>query len=187
MFDHTSLIRFIEARFGVDEPNITPWRRAVCGDLTSAFDFASAVGAGDELTATLPNPGTYDISVHGPNGFYRHAAGSARTELQVEVRAEPSAGGLTVALVDGRGRPGRGADHTPVVVDVADAYGPARRITLNGAEVFAVETSRSGGWYDIALSTPSDASFSYVLAGRLESEGELTSDPQLAGAPYAQA
>ena len=42
MFDHTSLIRFIEARFGVDEPNITPWRRAVCGDLTSAFDFESA-------------------------------------------------------------------------------------------------------------------------------------------------
>ena len=42
-FDHTSLIRFIEARFGVDEPNITPWRRAVCGDLTSAFDFAERV------------------------------------------------------------------------------------------------------------------------------------------------
>ena len=41
-FDHTSLIRFIEARFGVGEPNITPWRRAVCGDLTSAFDFESA-------------------------------------------------------------------------------------------------------------------------------------------------
>jgi phospholipase C len=37
--DHTSVIRFIEKRFGVLEPNITPWRRAVCGDLTSAFDF----------------------------------------------------------------------------------------------------------------------------------------------------
>jgi phospholipase C len=41
-FDHTSLSRFIEARLRVDEPNITPWRRAVCGDLTSAFDFESA-------------------------------------------------------------------------------------------------------------------------------------------------
>ncbi|MER7049126.1 phospholipase C, phosphocholine-specific [Streptomyces jumonjinensis] len=38
-FDHTSLIRFMEARFGVVEPGISPWRRAVCGDLTSAFDF----------------------------------------------------------------------------------------------------------------------------------------------------
>jgi phospholipase C len=39
VFDHTSVIRFLEARFGVMEPNISPWRRAVCGDLTSAFDF----------------------------------------------------------------------------------------------------------------------------------------------------
>lgn len=38
--DHTSLIRFVERRFGVEEPNISPWRRAVCSDLTSAFDFA---------------------------------------------------------------------------------------------------------------------------------------------------
>jgi len=39
VFDHTSVIRFLEARFGVMEPNISPWRRAVCGDLTSVFDF----------------------------------------------------------------------------------------------------------------------------------------------------
>jgi phospholipase C len=38
--DHTSVIRFMERRFGVMEPNISPWRRAVCSDLTSAFDFA---------------------------------------------------------------------------------------------------------------------------------------------------
>src|SRR5262249_20389325 len=38
-FDPTSLIRFLEARFGVVEPNISPWRRAVLGDLTSAFNF----------------------------------------------------------------------------------------------------------------------------------------------------
>jgi phospholipase C len=42
VFDHTSTIRFLEARFGVAEPNITPWHRAVSGDLTSAFDFAHA-------------------------------------------------------------------------------------------------------------------------------------------------
>ena len=40
VFDHTSIIRFLEQRFGVMEPNITAWRRSVCGDLTSAFDFA---------------------------------------------------------------------------------------------------------------------------------------------------
>jgi len=39
VFDHTSVIRFIEKRFGVQEPNISPFRRAVCGDLSSAFNF----------------------------------------------------------------------------------------------------------------------------------------------------
>ena len=37
--DHTSIIRFIERRFGVREPNISAWRRAVCGDLVTALDF----------------------------------------------------------------------------------------------------------------------------------------------------
>ncbi|MCS0657123.1 phosphocholine-specific phospholipase C [Massilia terrae] len=40
VFDHTSILRFLERRFGVAEPNISPWRRTVCGDLTSMFDFA---------------------------------------------------------------------------------------------------------------------------------------------------
>ncbi len=39
VFDHTSVIRFLETRFEVAEPNVSPWRRAICGDLTTAFDF----------------------------------------------------------------------------------------------------------------------------------------------------
>ena len=39
VFDHTSVLRFLEQRFGVLEPNISAWRRDVCGDLTSAFNF----------------------------------------------------------------------------------------------------------------------------------------------------
>nr|WP_174507033.1 phospholipase C, phosphocholine-specific [Acinetobacter sp. Marseille-Q1620] len=39
VFDHSSVIMFLEQCFGVKEPNISPYRRAVCGDLTSAFDF----------------------------------------------------------------------------------------------------------------------------------------------------
>lgn len=38
-FDHTSVLRFLEARFGVAESNISPYRRAMFGDLTSAFNF----------------------------------------------------------------------------------------------------------------------------------------------------
>ncbi|MGP3928149.1 phosphocholine-specific phospholipase C [Streptomyces sp. 8N616] len=41
VFDHTSVVRFLEKWTGIEEPNITPWRRRVTGDLTSAFDFRS--------------------------------------------------------------------------------------------------------------------------------------------------
>ncbi|MCR6478281.1 phospholipase C, phosphocholine-specific [Variovorax sp. ZS18.2.2] len=41
VFDHTSVIRFLEECFDVKEPNIPPFRRAVCGDLTSAFNFVT--------------------------------------------------------------------------------------------------------------------------------------------------
>jgi phospholipase C len=44
-FDHTSILRFLETRFGVREPHITRWRRTVCGDLTSAFDFSKSPAA----------------------------------------------------------------------------------------------------------------------------------------------
>ncbi|MEE4546837.1 phospholipase C, phosphocholine-specific [Streptomyces sp. V4-01] len=39
VFDHTSVLRFVEQWTGVAEPHISAWRRTVCGDLTSAFDF----------------------------------------------------------------------------------------------------------------------------------------------------
>ncbi|MFD3943355.1 phosphocholine-specific phospholipase C [Streptomyces sp. NPDC058579] len=54
-FDHTSVIRFMEKRFGVLEPNISAWRRAVCGDLTSAFDFSRT----DASPASLPSTAGY--------------------------------------------------------------------------------------------------------------------------------
>jgi phospholipase C len=60
IFDHTSLIRFIEARFsahypGLVESNITKWRRAVAGDLTSAFNFKSS----NSTIVSLPSTGAY--------------------------------------------------------------------------------------------------------------------------------
>jgi phospholipase C len=52
VFDHTSIIQFLERRFGVMEPNISAWRRSVCGDLTSAFDFRTPNNG--RLTQPLP-------------------------------------------------------------------------------------------------------------------------------------
>jgi len=52
VFDHTSVIQFIERRFGVMERNISPWRRAVAGDLTSVFNFANPNSAPIGLPGT---------------------------------------------------------------------------------------------------------------------------------------
>ncbi|MBI4081129.1 MAG: phospholipase [Candidatus Lambdaproteobacteria bacterium] len=38
-FDHTSTLRLLEARFGVEVAALSPWRRRVSGDLTRAFGF----------------------------------------------------------------------------------------------------------------------------------------------------
>lgn len=42
VYDHTSVLRFLEQWTGVREPNISEWRRAVCGDLTGCFDFRTS-------------------------------------------------------------------------------------------------------------------------------------------------
>jgi phospholipase C len=39
VYDHTSMLRFLETWTGVKPANVTPWRASVTGDLTAAFDF----------------------------------------------------------------------------------------------------------------------------------------------------
>jgi phospholipase C len=54
LFDNTSILRFLEARFGAEVPNLSAWRRATVGDLTSAFNFAMP----DFSVPTLPSTTT---------------------------------------------------------------------------------------------------------------------------------
>ncbi|MEL3949361.1 MULTISPECIES: phosphocholine-specific phospholipase C [Streptomyces] len=98
VFDHTSIIRFMEKRFGVEEPNISPWRRAICGDLTSAFDF----GGKDTDPAELPDTAAYEPPDHErhPDYFPKPPANPA---LPKQERGSRPARALPYApLVDGR-------------------------------------------------------------------------------------
>jgi len=54
LFDHTSVLRFLETLFGAEVPNLSPWRRATVGDLTSALNFKSP----DPSIPSLPVPVT---------------------------------------------------------------------------------------------------------------------------------
>ena len=70
VFDHTSKLRFLEEwlvqglgkdRTAVSCKQISPWRRTVCGDLTSAFDFKSP---DQNWPATVPKTAAY-VPVNG--------------------------------------------------------------------------------------------------------------------------
>src|SRR5579872_4690044 len=54
LFDHTSVLRFLETRFGAEVPNLSAWRRSTVGDLTSAFNFKSP----NQNLPSLPAPAT---------------------------------------------------------------------------------------------------------------------------------
>ena len=58
VFDHTSTLRFLETRFGVEVPNLSSWRRSVTGDLTSAFNFVAAPKNGAPSLPQVATNGT---------------------------------------------------------------------------------------------------------------------------------
>ncbi len=98
LFDHTSVIRFLERRFGVMEPNITPWRRAVCGDLTSAFDFTS----GGDGNVPLPDTAGYNARADAAH-LLPPVVRPADTSLPVQEAGQRPARALPYALeVTGR-------------------------------------------------------------------------------------
>jgi phospholipase C len=55
-YDHTSMLRFLETRFGVQVPNLSSWRRDTVGDLTSTLAFSSPNTSAPQLPATSASP-----------------------------------------------------------------------------------------------------------------------------------
>ncbi len=129
VFDHTSVIRFLEARFGVAEPNISAWRRAVTGDLTSAFDFSGERGAdagGPRRACALP----YALDAQG-----RMAADGGHYRLTLR---NPGAAGAVLHVYDRR----------------ALAQAPRRYTVDAGARLDDGWRLHDGGAYDLWLLGP---------------------------------
>jgi len=94
-FDHTSVLQFLEKFTGVQEPNISDWRRQTFGDITSAFRFAdatkkppalpdanNALATAEDETAHLPKPQLPAINQVFPaqeGGSRRHVSSKSRT------------------------------------------------------------------------------------------------------------
>ncbi|MDC2957914.1 phospholipase C, phosphocholine-specific [Streptomyces gilvifuscus] len=267
--DHTSIIRFMERRFGVHEPNISPWRRAICGDLTSAFDFshkdvepvalpatdgylppdhnrhpdyvptppsngslpkqepglrparplkyapyvdgsvdtavgkftltfASGAKAGAAFLVTSANrtdgpwsytteagrtvadtwnsaysAGSYDLTVHGPNGFLRAFKGVNKT-AGPEVTARHHGDDIELTLTN----KGSGT----VRLKLSGGYGCRTRfLTVRpGATVkHTVDLAASRRWYDLTVTSEADPAFLRRFAGHVENGRPGVSDPGL--------
>jgi phospholipase C len=263
VFDHTSIIRFLERRFGVHEPNISPWRRSICGDLTSAFDFGRAAtqvprlpdtgrytppdrdrhgdyvphlpahpalprqesgqrparplpydlaadgrvasgglrvdfashgpaGASFHVTsATHPDgpwtftagagrrlrgswtAGAYDVTVHGPNGFFRRLRGPG--EAGPEVAARHDGAGERVRLV----LTNAGSAIVRLTVRDADGHRSEYRVRPGGSATHDARTRLSHGWYDLTVTSDQDATYLRHLAGHVETGRASASDPAL--------
>jgi len=272
--DHTSVIRFIEKRFGVFEANISPWRRAVVGDLTSMFNFVNpndknvslpntdvflppinelaggnvntfvpslgtvtlgvpqqepgvrpakalpyqlnvlaavdsstvtltfintgtatavfqvrqhtqfvrnyTVGPDKTLTDTFNVSGSYNLMVHGPNGFVRYfkgRTGSNAAALAVDSQVGKAGSGTIRWKVTNVGAVG--AD-----VSLKDAYtGDSVLRILGPGAAFGGQLSldQFSGWYDLIVTVGGDPSFNYRLAGHVETGKDSTSDPAMGG------
>ncbi|MCX4160053.1 MULTISPECIES: phosphocholine-specific phospholipase C [Paraburkholderia] len=296
VFDHTSVIRFIEKRFlgqypSVYESNITPWRRAVCGDLTSVFDFAGTADASvsqnllnlnateaqldyaywtqfyfaspaypssypaqnaplpvqepgqrkarpvpyelfaeaavnltagtiqlaftnngkaipgnaqgvsaavfqvndakssdgprfytiqsgnqlaDQWSPVRDSQGLYDLSVYGPNGFYRAFTGNVTGQATLEVTVAYLPNGNLIVMARNTGKTVR----TVTVVD--NAYGGATRtgqIAPGSTGRMEWNTSASGGWYDLSVTTNVETGYLRRLAGHVETGSPSVTDP----------
>ncbi|MEZ6028991.1 MAG: phospholipase C, phosphocholine-specific [Hyphomonadaceae bacterium] len=156
VFDHTSVIRFLEARFGVMEPNISAWRRAVCGDLTSCFAFKAPNA---ELAALPATAETADRAAALPKRTTPATPEQIIPPAQVagvrRSRALPYA--VDVALVgEGSARlEFRNTGSAAAVFHVHDLKridAPPRRYTVEALKTLTGEWDNSG--FDLFVSGP---------------------------------
>ena len=87
VFDHTSVAMFLEKRFGITMNTISPWHRAISGDLTSCFDF---VNPNDPTVPTLPDQSNYGLSDARQRSLPAATAPSVAQPLFQEVGARYS-------------------------------------------------------------------------------------------------
>ncbi|MGH9620968.1 MAG: phosphocholine-specific phospholipase C, partial [Bryobacteraceae bacterium] len=164
VFDHTSVLKFLEKRFGVRAENIDSWRRAVCGDLTSCFDFQTPNQ--DWTTLTLPSTADYLAriarSLHGAT--LRIPAKQAPTNQERQQRlarplpyelhaegAEDREGKFSIALANA-GKTGAAFQ----IYDYNDREGPWRYTIEAGKRYMASPWRKSSAavGYDLVVHGP---------------------------------
>jgi phospholipase C len=115
VFDHTSVLRFLELWTGVREPNISAWRRSTAGDLTSCFDFSRP-----------------EVSFPKLPDANKLQAIADQTQSRLPTPTPPATGKQAVPRQDAGVRPARALPYQPTAnVSVAQATGHATVLLAN--------------------------------------------------------
>ncbi|TNC26908.1 phosphocholine-specific phospholipase C [Amycolatopsis alkalitolerans] len=158
VFDHTSIIRFIERRFGVHEPNISTWRRAITGDLTSAFDFSRTETSVPALPSTAgyapPDDKRHPDYVPTPPGNpalpKQERGRRPAMPLPYDLSVDASVGGGTLTLRFASNGTAGAAFH---VTSAGGATGPWS-YTVGAGQQLSAQWSLSDGAYDFTVHGP---------------------------------
>jgi phospholipase C len=165
LFDHTSVLRFLEQVTGVQEPNISAWRRSVCGDLTTCFDFSTPdysipklpdtvalmkkADAADSLPVVkLPPVGGQSMATQEP-GTRPHRALPYRPWADVAV--DRASGKVTCSLVN------EGTAAYPFTVlpnAVKESVGVPFTVAAGAQKTYVWDTSATDGVYDFSVYGP---------------------------------
>jgi len=133
------------------------------------------VEPGKSLSDSWAVVGEYDLSVYGPNGFFRHFKGSLLgSEIEVGVSYDANGGGVGLVLAN-RGR-------VPRLAIATDAYSHQQfvQILVPGESIGKYwSLQASFGWYDVAVTVEGDSLFKRHLAGHVETGKDSASDPAI--------
>jgi phospholipase C len=116
--------------------------------------------------------GSYDLTVHGPNGFVRVFKGNSTTGCEVTARHAGDDIELTFT------NKGSGTAR----LKVTDGYGgPPSTVTVRpGARVCrTVELAAGRRWYDLTVTAEADKAFLRRFAGHVENGQPGVSDPAI--------
>jgi phospholipase C len=185
VFDHTSVGRFLEARFDVRIPAISPWHRAVCGDLTSAFDFKQPNGApmptlpdarGSESRVLAHKKKPMPAAPARPEALFQEPGTRPSRALpyQFEVSARSAAGGTIDLTFRNTGKVG-------AVFQVYDRLRleriPRRYMVEAGKSIADSWSLVAPGKYDLWVYAPNG--FLRELRGRLSDEHRADDEAQV--------
>ncbi|MDX6348069.1 MAG: phospholipase [Streptomyces sp.] len=174
VFDHTSVIRFLErwtTAIGRPAacPNISAWRRKVCGDLTGVFDFTSPVGGLPTLPATsvigistctwLPNPAPTTNALPAQEPGTKPARALPYQPNGYLDRLEFGTGGVIKAWIAmaNQGAPAKNAVHLSIHPNAYRSRVPWQYTVDPGgtaSDYFNIGTGYGDGAYDLTLVGP---------------------------------